>query len=198
MHRLCLPALLILILSLHTPLQAQPRLSAATKAQLDQDIQMIKTWVSLDKVIDAVRKQNELNIKLSAIKRMDKSWKQVMQQKGSPNNLMIRAFHHPAAQFLRKVSKKHKPRYTEMFLCDNKGANVAVTQFTSDYWQGDEDKWIKAFNNGKGKVFIGEPEFDKSTRSMSVQISVPVMDKDKAIGVLVVGIALKALERGKK
>ncbi len=193
MHRLCLVALTTILFSLTSPLQAQARLTSAMKAQLDQDIQMIQTWVNLEKVIDAVRKQNELDIPLSAIKKMDASWKRVMKQKGSPNNLMIRAFHHPAAQFLRKVAEKHRPRYPEMFLCDNKGANVAVTQFTSDYWQGDEDKWIQAFDNGKGKVVIGEPEFDKSTRTMSVQVSVPVMDQGKAIGVLVVAVSLKAL-----
>lgn len=41
---------------------------------------------------------------------------------------------------------------------------------------------------GDGKVFIGQLDFDESTQAYSVQISVPVKDNEKTIGVLVLGI----------
>ena len=39
-----------------------------------------------------------------------------------------------------------------------------------------------------GKVFVGQFYFDESTQAHSVQISVPVKDNEKTIGVLVLGI----------
>jgi sensor histidine kinase regulating citrate/malate metabolism len=71
---------------------------------------------------------------------------------------------------------------------DNQGANVCMTNRTSDYWQGDEAKWQKSFEGGKGAIFIDERKYDSSAKAVIVQISVPVMDGDKAIGAITVGI----------
>ena len=101
---------------------------------------------------------------------------------------MNQNFNHPVGEWLRQKNKEAQGRYPEAFLCDNQGANVAVSKLTSDYWQGDEDKWIKSFNNGNGKVFFGDPEFDQSSQAMQIQVSVPVLDGGKTIGVLVVGV----------
>lgn len=45
------------------------------------------------------------------------------------------------------------PEYAEIFVMDNQGANVAMSDKTSDYWQGDEDKFVRSFAGGEGKVF---------------------------------------------
>ena len=71
---------------------------------------------------------------------------------------------------------------------DNQGANVAMTDKTSDYWQGDEAKFQKAFNGGAGAVFIDAVKFDESAQAYLVQVSVPVMDGDQAIGAITMGI----------
>jgi hypothetical protein len=59
---------------------------------------------------------------------------------------------------------------------------------TSDYWQGDEAKFIKSYSGGKGAVFVDEVKFDNSTQAYLVQVSVPVKDGDKAIGAITFGI----------
>jgi len=75
-----------------------------------------------------------------------------------------------------------------VFLCDKRGAVVGESPKTSDYWQGDEEKFVECYNRGDGNVFIGDLEFDDSTQSYTVQISIPVKDDGKTIGVLIVGI----------
>jgi len=57
-----------------------------------------------------------------------------------------------------------------------------MTNKTSDYWQGDEVKWQESFKGGAGAVHIGEIEFNGSAQDYLVQISVPVVEGDKAIG----------------
>jgi hypothetical protein len=45
----------------------------------------------------------------------------------------------------------------------------------------------------KGETWYGEVEVDESTGVQQVQISVPVLDGDKAIGSLVVGLNVSKL-----
>jgi len=42
---------------------------------------------------------------------------------------------------------------------------------TTDYWQGDEAKFIRSYNNGKGEVFVDDVKFDDSTQAYLVQVS---------------------------
>ena len=65
---------------------------------------------------------------------------------------------------------------------------------TSDYWQGDEEKWTASYNNGEGVVFIGPLELDESTQKTLVQISAPVISNDETIGVLVLGVSVDYLQ----
>lgn len=71
---------------------------------------------------------------------------------------------------------------------DNQGAHVAMTDKTSDYWQGDEAKFIESYNGGKGAVHIADVEFDNSTQAYLFQVSVPVKDGNKVIGATTIGI----------
>ena len=84
--------------------------------------------------------------------------------------------------------------FNEAFLTDNQGANVAAFPATSDYWQGDEEKWTASFQNGNGVLFIGPLEQDESTQTLAVQVSAPVFDRGRTVGVLVVGITFTYLE----
>ncbi len=104
------------------------------------------------------------------------------------NKLATKLQNNSAGTYLRNgvVLKNHV--FTEAFLCDKRGAVVGEYPKTSDYWQGDEAKFTECYNMYDGKVFIGQLNFDESTQAYSVQISVPVKDNEKTIGVLVLGI----------
>jgi hypothetical protein len=78
--------------------------------------------------------------------------------------------------------------YSEIFVTDKLGANVAMTAKTSDYWQGDELKFTESWKAGAGGVFVSDVGFDKSSQTYVVHVSVPVKDRGVTIGVLVAGI----------
>jgi hypothetical protein len=86
------------------------------------------------------------------------------------------------------------PYYAEIFVMDNQGANVAMTDKTSDYWQGDEAKFKNSFANGQGSVFVDEVQFDDSAQAYLVQVSVPVKDGDKVIGAITFGLDVDKVE----
>lgn len=74
---------------------------------------------------------------------------------------------------------------TEILVTDAKGALVAASGLTSDYWQADEDWWQNAWNNGAGRIWVSEDiEFDESTGTNTLQIAVPITIDDVTIGIL--------------
>jgi hypothetical protein len=78
----------------------------------------------------------------------------------------------------------------EGILMDERGANVCVSRETSDYWQGDEDKWKKPFLEGR-PAFVDEPALDASSATYAVQLSVPVSDGGKRIGALTLTLKVR-------
>jgi hypothetical protein len=139
-------------------------------------------------IIAAVKEQNARNMTLDAIKEMDEKWKNTPGVADFMKELMDKG----CGPRLRQMQQMN-PFYAEIFVMDNQGANVCQTDKTSDYWQGDEDKFIKSFNNGNGAIFVDEVEFDESTQAYISQVSVPVIDEGKAIGAITFGIDVDQL-----
>ena len=140
------------------------------------------------KLIAAVRRQNAEKLDLNSIKQRDNEWK-------STKNLtpFKRSLQENGAGKMLKRYVNRNPSLNEAFLTDNQGANVAAFPATSDYWQGDEEKWTASFNEGDGKVFLGPVERDESTNTVAVQVSAPLFHQGETIGVLVVGVTFDYL-----
>ena len=134
-------------------------------------------------LVEAVRSQNAKKVTLDEIKRLDEQWRATPGTESYMTALM-----ESACGAKLRSDQAEQSYYSEMFLVDNQGANVCMTDKTSDYWQGDESKFTRSFTGGKGQVFIDDVKFDDSTQTYVVQASVPVVDADEAIGVLVVSI----------
>lgn len=75
------------------------------------------------------------------------------------------------------------PIVVEAFLMDAKGALVCATQETTDYWQGDEAKWQRTYQDGK-PVFVDEPALDASTGVYAVQLSALIKRGERKLGAL--------------
>jgi len=140
-------------------------------------------------IVKAVKAENGKNKALAQIQEMDTQWK----GHAGIADYMQAMMDSECGAYLKKI-QAGAPFYAEIFAMDNQGANVALTDKTSDYWQGDEAKFKKSFNNGAGAVFVDEVEFDDSAQVYLVQVSVPVMDGGKAIGAITFGIDVDQVE----
>lgn len=140
-------------------------------------------------IVEAVKAENAKGKSLDQIKQLDQKWR------STPGlaDYMKALMDSECGKFINTIQKSTS-YYSEIFVMDNQGANVAMTDKTSDYWQGDEAKFQKSFNSGKGAVFVDEVEFDDSSQAYLVQVSVPVMDGDQAIGAITFGIDLDRFE----
>ncbi len=68
--------------------------------------------------------------------------------------------------------------HSQVFLTDRYGGTVSSTGRLSDFYQGDEDWWQTAWNDGAGAVYVSNPEYDVSAGVMALLIAVPVVDED--------------------
>ena len=145
-------------------------------------------------LIQAVRRQNSEGLDINNIKQRDDEWKAAENLTPFKRSLQ----ENNAGKLLKRYVKRNR-FLNEAFLTDNQGANVAAFPATSDYWQGDEDKWTESFNDGEGKIYLGPVERDESTNTVAIQVSAPLFHQGKTIGVLVVGVTFDYLntKRGK-
>ncbi|HYC71190.1 MAG TPA: cache domain-containing protein [Opitutaceae bacterium] len=139
-------------------------------------------------VVAAVEAQNARGASLPDVQAADKRW---METAGTAD-FMKACIESPAGQQLR-AWRKSRAYVAEIILMDRQGANVAITEKTSDYWQGDEKKFSESFKDG-GVVFVDKVRFDDSTQTYSVQVSVPVRGPDgQPIGVICIGLDIEKL-----
>lgn len=155
----------------------------------------VKAWMADKAIVDAVKTQNENNVSLSQadIDRLDKQWRS--ETKAAQRPLIDSVMDRQVSRKLQDIRNEGRGLITEIFVMDNKGLNVGQSDVTSDYWQGDEDKWQKTYLGGADTVFIDEVEFDESTQTFQSQLSMPVVDPNsgEVIGAVTFGIDVGVL-----
>lgn len=154
----------------------------------------IGQWMSDPAVLDAVKAQNAKHATLSAeeIESLDQQWRAETTAADAP--LITSVMTNDLSGYLSGLKEAGAGMYTEIFVMDSKGLNVGQSDVTSDYWQGDEAKFIETFPVGPDAVHVSDVEFDESSQTFQVQVSVPVVDAGAPIGAVTVGLNADALQ----
>jgi hypothetical protein len=146
-------------------------------------------------VIGALTQQNAANGSLAQaeIDKLDKQWRSEVE--GQDKSLINQVLANDLSTYLKNVSDQAGGLYTEIFVMDSKGLNAGQSAVTSDYWQGDEDKWTKTYAAGPDAVFVDEIEKDESTQMLQSQVSFTVVDPatKQVIGAITFGVNLDQL-----
>lgn len=127
------------------------------------------------------------------IEALDEEWR--AEAAGGDGDMISGILGTEASQWLAGIQDQSDGLYTEIFVTDAVGLNVAQSAATSDYWQGDEDKWRDSFGAGAGAIHIGEVEQDESTQMLQTQVSITITDpaSGEPIGAVTVGIDLSKI-----
>ena len=159
----------------------------AVRTRLEGEAAKLAGWGNDPVLVTAVREQNRQQLALAEIQRRDRIW-----PTDTGKVLITAATSGACADRLRALAATD-PLYGEMLVMDNKGALVCATSPTSDYYQGDEDKLTRSFNDGEGDTFVDTPRLDESAAEQLAQISLPVRDGESVIGALTVGVRIDAI-----
>lgn len=90
------------------------------------------------------------------------------------------------AQQMKVLVNSQNWHFSELMLTDSMGALVATFPTSSDYWQGDEEKFIRAAID-KG-FFVSKARWDESTKLYTFHTSIAVMENEQLIGVFIAGV----------
>jgi len=159
------------------------------QAALDKQKAVIATWASNPVIVNAVKAQNVKG----PIAGMDNpKWKTTRRT----DPLIAEFQENEAAVFLKSKLDSGQNVYSEAFLSAAAGEKVAFVEKTSSYIHKGAPKFEVPFTTGAG--WQGSPEFDESSQTYAIQLSVPVSSDGKTMGVLVVGISLSQLDKSVK
>lgn len=184
------------VLSVAVMLAAFPSLASAGAIE-----DSMKTYVETEMrakladpmVVAAITGANAGSAALSPddILTLDGQWRAEV---GKDSALITGIAENPTSSMLRDLVSASGGKVTEVILMDAQGLNVAVSDVTSDYWQGDEDKFTQTYAVGPAAVHVSEVEFDESSQTYQAQVSFTVTDPatGQAIGAATIGLNAEA------
>ena len=151
---------------------------------LGEQIKYLQQLAQNPVVVKAVVAQNGIELPSDVIEKRDTEWKASKELTPFKEQLI-----ESEAGQLFKNHVEDSSSILEIFLTDKRGANVAAYPPTSDYWQGDEEKWIIPFKSGEN--YFGPAAFDDSTAMTTIQVSIPIKEAGNTIGVMVAGVSVR-------
>ncbi len=152
--------------------------------------QTLTTFGQDAQLVALVQKSNTNPQDVAKLKALDARW----QKNDNVADLMKSVMQSPAAARLGKLIGSH-PYVPEAFVMNAQGTIIGETNQTSTYWKGEQEKFTAAYADGKGALWFGALAYDESSKTNSVQISVPVMSGSKAIGAICFTVDVDAWEK---
>ena len=154
---------------------------APDPAQLDAKVKEIQAWAADPIVVQAVKAQNAA----PASDMTEALWKTL-----SVLDPKVRRF--TRNELARLLKSKNDTTLSEAFVSAADGTKVAFLSKPTRWSHAGVPKHERPM---KGEIWRGPEEVDESTGVRQMQIAVPVLDKGKAIGSLVVGLDISQLNR---
>ena len=130
---------------------------------------------------EAVKATMETILSPAAIDILDQQWRVADAADDNANPLVASVLENELSAELVHFKEKF-PEHVEVFLTDRQGLNIASTNRTSDYYQGDEEWWQTAAHQG---VYIGQPEYDESSQTIAINMAAAIYAEN---GTDVVGV----------
>lgn len=176
------------ILSLLPGLATAGALEDSMKAFVEKDV---RATLADPMIIAAIKSANAGSATLTPndILALDGQWRAEV---GKDSALIKGIAENPTSALLRDIVDASEGKITEIILMDAQGLNVAVSDVTSDYWQGDEEKHQLTYAVGPAAVHVSEVELDESTQSYQAQVSFTIVDPATGAGIGAATVGLNA------
>lgn len=169
---------------------SRPFALSASEQQLlhDKWFEAVTALAADPQLTAAVAEQNARALTLDEIIARDQNWQIPQPFADQQADFTQSLLNSAPSRYLAQWQAQQQSQITEVLLLDHRGANVAISKTTSDYWQGDETPFLGMYQQPQ-QYFFDVVEYDSSTQRFQVKLSVPVRAKDgRHIGVLTVGI----------
>ncbi|MBI5044169.1 MAG: PAS domain S-box protein [Nitrospirae bacterium] len=131
---------------------------------------------------------------IKEINRIESIWPQLSEK----NPFLKAILNNELSAYLKEYKNLEKEEYAEIFITDVKGAVIAATNKTTDFFQADEKWWEEAYNGGKGSIYLSDVSYDESAKVFSLDFCLPIMDRSnkKVIGIVKIVTDIRYLFSG--
>lgn len=136
----------------------------------------ITAYAKQPAIITALQHAASTPFSLNQTLQQDKNWLH-------DTALRQRIAAHALSKQFKALAEDQDNAISEILLIDRYGRLVASYPEASDYYQGDETKFIRPAT--EQQYFIDRADWDDSSGSVAIQIAMPVFDRQEFIGVLV-------------
>jgi hypothetical protein len=154
----------------------------------------INAWMNDPVIIEALKDQNHETAQYSnqRIAELESQWHSEFES--GAYDLIEEVMEQPVSRLLRRVKRDGVGMYREIYVMDGIGLLVGASDPNNDYWQGEEEKWLKTYKTGA--MHVGTLKFDESALAWVIQISLPILDpaSGKTVGALTLGVDPSMLE----
>ena len=155
----------------------------------------VRTWIDDPLIVETLKSRNlrHANLSQADIEALDARWR--AEFAGGPRPLIDAVMNNRLSAFLKNKQIASGGVVTEILVIDARGLSVGENEISSDYWQGDELKWLKTFRDRSPLLFVDAAEKDESTQTLQSQASLTISDPHtgKPLGAITIGINLDAL-----
>ncbi len=173
------------------PVRAEPAYIPLVRDYVDKQI---RPMVETPLVLKAIAEQNAQfdNVSEMDMRVLDETYRSEVDQ--HQLHMVKLLLDKSVSHYLKARQDTSQGVIVEFFVTDSHGLNVGQSAITADYWQGDEEKYLRTFANSSREIFIDRAERNESTQNLETQASFVVMDEEnRPIGVAIVTIAIDAL-----
>ncbi|WP_245944016.1 hypothetical protein [Acuticoccus kandeliae] len=156
----------------------------------------IRAHLDTEIVLRSVANQNRARSGISPaeVERLDTQWRAELKSPAKP--LIAATLANPLSNYLTRLQAHSLGLYCEIIVMDAYGLNVAQSNITSDYWQGDEAKWQRTYSVGPGTVFIDDAEWNDESKTWRAQVNLTIESPGEGvIGAATFEINLTELQR---
>lgn len=148
------------------------------------ELSILETLARTPSLIEAVNQSNLDRMQWSKekIANLDEEWK----DKAADIQVLMSEIDDNELTAYLKGFIANNQKEVEVFVTDQKGLIVAMTDHTSDFLQSDEGWWTSTYANGNGELFIDSVEYDESTKTYAMNLGAPIVHPEtkEVIGVL--------------
>jgi hypothetical protein len=154
------------------------QLTASEKQHVErlskQLVSELHAIINLQQAVEAGPRMETFTDVLTA----DSKWQALAPRMATP--LASQVLDLPGSKALFAWQRAHKGLITEAMLMNDMGTLAAMSQLTSDFWQGDEPKFQAVMNapleasTGKPVLYISPIRYDSSTARFQITVSIPL------------------------
>lgn len=143
--------------------------------QLARPIAQLKVIAEQPAVQAALESHSQDKLNIQDMLQIDQQWR-------INPELPIQLLDPDVQALFHNYLKQPQPMFIELILMGNQGQTLGGVPITSDYWQGDEAKFIETLK--RENIYVSHLDWDESSRAISAQISIPVWVNGAIQGVL--------------